>query len=369
MNDVSMFERWPVQQDEPGAIDQWIGHAASTVLVRQAMHQLLAAERDLHRQGGHLPPPLLLVGETGTGKKTVARALHLDGPRRMRPWRVLRCAGLSREAFEQACQPAPDANVLIDDEDDDDPVGLHPGSTLLLDEVAELSHEVQALLVRQLNAWAEAGTAGVRVISTTRHALQDLVQDGEFRADLAFQLGVFRIELPSLRQRLDDLEALATHFVADISRRLSRRPPALARSAVRRLQAHGWPGNVRELRNAVEAALLLNREPMLTGTLFNLVDLEPVRIDYVRRTAMPWAGGEPSLGIGALQPGDRADAERAALLDALARCNWNVTRTAQALDMSRDALRYRMQKHGLQRQVGYASAEDGARRLSVSTLA
>jgi DNA-binding NtrC family response regulator len=372
--------------------------------VRDAMQQLLAAERALP---GVLPSPLLITGESGSGKKTVARALHEDGPRRMHAWRVLRCATLSADQFEAACRCAGEA---VQEPPRDAPrapesagspgeeAGLPPlphGATLVLDEVGELSSEAQDRLVERLAAWSQPGAGAVRVIATTRHALDERVQAGRFRADLCFRLGVFRIVLPPLRLRLEDVEGLAERFVAELAPRHGRGRPALARSAVRRLLAHRWSGNVRELRHAVEGALLMSSAPMLTGDDFALISLpdghratdwpptpsasrplgisvfEPVRGPWpLHRPGVAWQGGprragrDPELAelaamLAAVAPARRvpSETERAALVAALEHCHWNVCRTAQSLNLTRDALRYRIQKYGLRRQTQYRLGE------------
>ncbi len=348
--------------------------------VRASMRQLLMAESALQ---GALPPPLLLSGETGTGKKSVALALHQDGPRREAPFRVLRCAGLTPQQFEAGCRVAADAAAQTAVGAEIGP--LSHGATLVFDEVSELIPELQARLVERLAAWAVPADGpsqpAVRVIATTHRSLDALAQAGLFRADLCFRLGVFRLSLPPLRMRLEDVETLAEQFIAELAPRFGRIRPVLARSAVRRLSEHRWPGNVRELRNAVESALMMNNAPMLTGALFNLVDLQPGRQGVTwQAPALDLASSldrNLPLGVETLQPlrpdssatrsmaelatlltaspsfrRKPSQAERDALIAALELCHWNVCRTAASLNLTRDALRYRMHKYGLSR-AGY----------------
>lgn len=358
------------------ATDRLLGGSDLMRQVRATMRQMLTAEASL---SGALPPPLLLSGETGTGKKALALALHQDGPRCRAPFRVLTCAGLTPAQFDAACRVVPvgDPTLAVDD------VGIAPlshGATLVFDEVSELIPELQARLVDRMAAWAmsDDGPArpAVRVIATTHRALDSLTQSGLFRAELYFRLGVFRLALPPLRMRLDDVELLAEQFITELAPRFGGIRPVLARSAVRRLLDHRWPGNVRELRSAVESALMMNNAPMLTGALFNLVDVHPGRHGLTGSTPSGALDRKLPLGIETLQPlrgptvsrnmADLAavlgtdsafrrkpsELERAALITALEMCHWNVCRTAQSLNLTRDALRYRIQKYGLNR-AGY----------------
>lgn len=387
--------------------------------LRDTLRQLLVAESALQdSMNGALPPPLLLTGEPGSGKKTVALALHQDGPRREAPFRVLRCAGLTPARFEEACRvatpdmPSPSLSPSLSTLPGPltslgDLAPLSHGATLVFDEVSELIPELQTRLLARLAAWSAPGTGrskvpAVRVIATTQRSLETLAQAGLFRADLCFRLGVIQLAMPPLRARPEDVEPLAEHVITELVPRLGRHRPALARSAVRRLAAHHWPGNVRELRLAIETALLTNHAPMLTGALFHLADPAAARphgawgalagaltnpmTDPVSHplTSLPAAPAsvaplrEFALGIETLQPlraseptRDLAElaavlasasvtsyrrrpseVERDALVTALELCRWNVCRTAQSLNLTRDALRYRIQKHGLRRS-GY----------------
>ena len=396
-----------------------LGGSDLTRQLRATLRQLLLAEQTL--QGG-LPPPLLLTGEVGSGKKAVARALHQDGPRSHAGLRVLRCAGLTPARFEHACRVAGSGDAAVappgvqheDAADGPDLPPLGHGATLVFDGVSELIPELQTRLLARLAAWAAPSDRGgrkpaVRVIATTQRSLETLAQVGHFRADLAFRLGVIQLAVPPLRARLEDIEALADRFITELAPHHGRHRPALARSAVRRLAQHTWPGNVGELRRVIDAALAGHHAPMLTGAVFRLGETPaPQPLAHLHRGPQPH-GSMRGAGIGwtteplstltsgpKLAPPTRtADAalrdmplvietlqplratssppelaelaallattaaaswrrrptevERATLLKALELCHWNVSRAAQALNLSRDALRYRLQKHGLRR--------------------
>ena len=162
---------------------------------------------------------------------------------------------------------------------------------------------------------------------------------GRFRADLLYRLRVFQINIPPLRARGDDVLLLARRFLAQMAQRYGKPPPMLDASACDALRAHTWPGNVRELRNVVERAVLLNQ-----GQPLGAADLA-----LGPRPAAPRA---PAAAAGPASGASLEAVERQHLIQALEQAQWNVTRAARLLDISRDTLRYRIDKHGLQRPAG-----------------
>jgi two-component system response regulator HydG len=226
--------------------------------------------------------PALVLGETGTGKELVARALHQAGPRRSGPFVAVNCAavpetlleselfGHTRGAFTGATQAR--RGLFLDAD----------GGTLLLDEIGELSPPLQARLLRVLESGElrpvgsdAVRTVDVRVVAATHRPLSDLVHGGEFREDLYFRLKVLPIAIPPLRERGDDIPLLADHFLA---RARARLPQARARSfaadAVAALLAHPWPGNVRELAHLIERlAVTTDREIIDGPTVRTMLEL------------------------------------------------------------------------------------------------
>ena len=175
----------------------------------------------------------------------------------------------------------------------------------------------------------------MRIVAATNRDLDAQVQAGTFRADLMYRLKVFQINLPPLRARATDIPLLAKHFLDQLASRYARTSLALDESALAALSAHDWPGNVRELRNVLERAVLVQRSGLL-----NAADLLlPVARPFA--AANPIAVGSSSTSLEAL--------EREHLLQALNACNWNVTQAARKLEISRDTLRYRMERHRLQK--------------------
>ena len=211
-----------------------------------------------------LPMPVLVRGETGTGKEVAARLLHEEGPRAQAPFVAVNCAAIPpglaeselfghvRGAFTGAHREHIGAFVRAD------------GGTLFLDEVAELPAALQAKLLRvlELSVVCPVGAENeqivhARVVAATHRNLEAMVHDGEFREDLLFRLGVLTVELPPLRDRPEDIPLLLEHFAEECSATLGR-PVRLSLPAVEAARAHPWPGNVRGLRNAVLRAAVLS---------------------------------------------------------------------------------------------------------------
>ena len=320
----------------------------------QAMESL----RDLIRNISGIEPadlspaaPILILGETGTGKELVAKACHQTGPRAKAPFMEINCAALPAHliegelfGFEKGAFTDAHARKvgLIEAAD---------GGTLFLDEIAELDLGLQAKLlrvlenlrVRRLGALTDR-QVNVRIVAATNRDLDEQVREGRFRADLMYRLKVFQIQIPPLRARVEDIPVLATHFLAQLANRYARKELVIGDDAMAALQAHDWPGNVRELRNVLERAVLLKHSGVLGEKDLMLVSMP--------RHAAPASSKTTSatLAVDASAKPVSLDAlEREHLQKALAQCSGNVTQAAKVLGISRDTLRYRMERHGLQR--------------------
>jgi NtrC-family two-component system response regulator AlgB len=239
--------------------------------------------------------PILLRGESGTGKGVLARAIHARSARAEGPFVTVTCPlltpdllaselfGHARGAFTGAVADRPGK------------VEAAKGGTLFLDEVSEVAPPLQAKLLRFLQdheyervGEARARRADVRVIAATNRDLGDAVRAGAFREDLFFRLNVIDVTIPPLRERGEDVLPLAAHFLGFFARAQRRRPLAFAPEARARLAAYAWPGNVRELRNAIERAVILAPGEVVELALFP----EPIRGPA---TAAPAVGGDLSL--------------------------------------------------------------------------
>ena len=321
-------------------LDNLVGDSPAMQQLR-TMLQALAAHEPTDRSAA---PPILILGETGTGKELVARACHLAGPRASAPFVEVNCAALpshliEAELFGYEKGAFTDAKARK--------IGLFEaadGGVLFLDELAELDLALQAKLlrvlenlrVRRLGALQDR-QVNVRVVAATNQDLNALVAAGKFRSDLLYRLSVFTLKLPPLRERGQDVLGLTGFFLAQLARRYARSVPTLTPQAQVALTQHPWPGNVRELRNVLERAVLLNP----TGPL-NPADLGLL--------AAPVASSPAALAFTPPQAGATLDdVERSHLLHALGQTDWNVTQAARLLGISRDTLRYRMERHRLQR--------------------
>jgi DNA-binding NtrC family response regulator len=274
-----------------------------------------------------LRDPVLLYGETGTGKELVARALHSRSTRPEAPYVALNCGAIPRDLVESelfghergAFSGAVGSRAGLFEEAN--------GGTLFLDEVAELTADAQAKLLRALESGEvrrvganQMRTVDVRVVAACNRPLADLVRAGRFRRDLFHRLCVVEISLPPLRDRLDDLERLCLHFLGAAGKGL--RP-----EAVDRLRAHRWPGNVRELRNVLRRATLC-AEGAVIGPEHLVFD----------------ADASPADGEG---PGPLAEIERRAILHALHRHDGNKTAACRELGISRSTFFEKLRRYGL----------------------
>ena len=316
-----------------------VGDSAPMQRLRGRLRQLV--EADAQMTDG-FAPAVLIGGETGTGKELVARALHFEGPRRNGPFVEINCAGLPSQLVESelfghergAFTDARERRIGL--------VEAAHGGTLFLDEVGELELATQAKLlklledhqVRRLGS-VRARTVDVRVLVATNRSLEAMVKEGRFRDDLYFRLGTLKVNLPPLRQRQGDVTQLALLFLARSARRYGKGALVFSPEALQRMEAHSWPGNVRELANTVEQCAMLSGDPVIEA-----VDLPlPVALEA------GFAGVAP-LNTDPL-PTSLPDAERRLLLSALERNRWNVTQAARALGISRDTMRYRIDKFDL----------------------
>jgi DNA-binding NtrC family response regulator len=279
---------------------------------------------------------VLITGEHGTGKEVVARTLHAMSGRSNRPMVTVNAGGLSSGLFESELfghvkGAFTDARV--------DRIGrfeIADSGTLFLDEIANVPLNLQSKLLRVLETgeFERVGSSNtrrvnVRVLAATNVDVNAEVAAGRFREDLLFRLNTIEIQLPSLRERGDDIELLANHFLLVYTDRYRKKISGFDAGAMQSLREHPWPGNVRELDHAVERAVLLSTGPMIRG-----VDLG------LRATSV---GGALRLEEMSLE-----EVEKHLIQRMLARHGGNVSKAAEALGLSRSALYRRLQKFGLE---------------------
>jgi transcriptional regulator with GAF, ATPase, and Fis domain len=297
--------------------------------VRRAVGQVAATDATV-----------LLLGETGTGKELVARAIHTQSRRTQAAFVPVNCGALtptllSAELFGFEAGAFTGANRRH--------IGRFErahGGTLFLDEVGELSPDAQVSLLRALQEGVieRIGGAGpiavdVRLVTATNRDLAADVRSGGFRADLFYRLNVFPITLPPLRERKGDIPALATHFLTHFAKKHGKPVTGISAQALRALAAHDWPGNVRELQNVIERAVIVSESEELTVDPTWLVSAAPVE------TARTWA-----------------EQEKARILAALRAANGRVYGpggAAQRLGLKPTTLYGKMRKHGLKRDADW----------------
>ena len=337
-----------------GGLAALIGDSAPMRRLREDVARIVEAQRALAAGD---PPAVLITGETGTGKELVARALHFEGPRRGGPFVEINCAsippqlleaelfGFERGAFTDARQRK---IGLIEAAD---------GGTLFLDEIGECDLALQAKLlklledrrVRRLGSVREQQVS-LRIVAATNRDLEQLVREGRFRADLFFRLRMLHVETPPLRERGDDVAALAIRFLSAQCARYGRPALSFAADALAALRAHPWPGNVRELRNVIEQSVVMARGERIEARDLILTRLQRHPPGWAPGGSQAPTGGDRSFGEAAGE-GTAAltlpEIERKVLLGALGANGWNVSKAARQLGVSRDTLRYRIEKFQL----------------------
>ena len=294
--------------------------------------------------------PVMITGETGTGKELVARALHDRSSRKGRPFVPLNCGAMPetlvenelfghvRGAFTDASSS--EAGLLAEAD----------GGTLFLDEVDSLGPAAQVKLLRFLQTWeyrplgsSRMRRADLRICAATNADLSGLVAERRFRQDLFYRLDILRLHLPPLRERPGDVALLARRFLDRYAMRYGRAPLSFAPEALTRLSRHTWPGNVRELEAVVQRAVLLSSGPVLQAEDLDL-PAPPGGLAAVESGA-----GEESLR----KIRERAveQAERSCLLEALSTHAGNVSRAARSVGKERRTFQRLMRKHGVEREA------------------
>ncbi len=285
--------------------------------------------------------PVLVHGETGTGKELVARALHFNGPRSQGPFVSVNCSAISESLMESELFGHMKGSFTGADRDKPGLFEQADGGTIFLDEVQDMSPSMQRELLRVLQEGEVRRVGGkdiihvdVRVISATNRDLRTLVKEGDFRQDLFYRLNVVSIELPPLKDRKEDIPLLVQRLLEDATTP-DGRPVKLAKEALRTILRYDWPGNVRELQNAIEKAVLL-------------MEGDTIEPDHLR---LGGDGPAPTTGVSRLFELDYNEAKqhfaREYLKSALARNGGNVTKAATESGIVRSSFHKMMRKHGL----------------------
>ena len=302
------------------------------------------------RRAGPTDATVLVTGESGTGKEVVARALHAESRRRAKPFIALNCSALPGDLVESELFGHLRGAFTGADRDRQGLFEAADGGTLFLDEVGDLAAPAQAKLLRALEerqvtpvGSTKPVSVDVRVVAATNRPLDRLAGEGGFREDLLYRLRVIALHLPPLRERREDVPAIALHFLGEMAARHGRPVRGLAEGARRALLAYDWPGNVRELRNAVERAVVLAE-----GEEIEVGDLPP----QLLASAAPLGPVSAALAdIPFAEARERAvDAFERAYLQAALERHGNVSAAARALGLHRQSLQKKLRQLGLTRE-------------------
>ena len=332
------LEYYREQQAGMSGLDKMIGESAPMQQLKRQIRQLLDAELNLVEG---VPASVLITGETGSGKELVARAFHFDGARSSGPFIELNCSAIPAHLLEAelfgyergAFTDARERKIGL--------VEAADGGTLFLDEIGEMDMALQSKLLKLLEdrSLRRLGSVhdrkvNVRILGATNRDLEKMIAEGSFRSDLYYRLRVIQVALPPLRERGNDILLLARHLLDQHAARYRKGKIEIAEDAQQAMLEYHWPGNVRELANMMEQVVLTTNDGHLER----------------EQLPLPRPGRSTNSGAGGVRIGDElniADMEKRLLLAALERSQGNVTRAAELLGLSRDTLRYRMEKYSI----------------------
>lgn len=340
-----------------------LGGFREVVAVAARTQQLMSLVRKVAASEARM---ILLQGESGTGKDLLARTIHMESPRRDKPFVTVNCPAipetlLEAELFGHEKGAFTDAKItkkgLIESAN---------GGTLFLDEIGELSQFMQAKLLRVLDDHVVRRVGGIRdipvdirVVSASNRNLEQAFRDGQFREDLYYRLAVFSVFVPALRERKEDILPLVEFFITHYNRKFGKSVRGLSDAARSLLCDYDWPGNVRELRNAVERGMILEDEALLrpsnlpfsvTRSFHGLTAFQQASASVQCALQLPDGRALPPLSIPE-QGTSLEEVERRIVELALNKTGGNQTQAANLLDISRDALRYKIKKFRLSDEV------------------
>ena len=308
-----------------GQVPEIIGNCAAT----QDMLRLI-------RQVAQTDATVLLMGESGTGKELTARAIHQLGEQKEKPFVGVNLGAIPENLIESELFGHEKGAFTDAHRQKIGHFESAQGGTLFLDEITETDAKTQVALLRVLEEREFRRVGGeeviendARVISATNKDIEQLVQDGAFREDLFYRLNVVPIQLPALRERADDIPLLAEHFLNQFCRRYNREPKRFAPQAMRSLTSRAWPGNIRQLKNFVERLVVT-----IPAETILLPDLPEE------------TGTQSDVPTGTLAEAVE-EAEREAIMAALAKCGYHREQTAKLLEISVRSLHYKMSRYGL----------------------
>jgi DNA-binding NtrC family response regulator len=295
---------------------------APTTSRPQAESSAMRSLQRVIREIGPTQIPVLLMGESGSGKEFLARQIHELSPQRREPFHKIACAGVSPEAF----------NGNGNGKTTGSRAKLPHAGTLFFDELCELEAACQPRMLLFLTDAVMTAPEKPRILSATTRNLEEEMRVGRFREELFFRLNGVCLRLPPLRQRREDIPALAERFLMVFAAEFARPAPALSGRAWRRLQDYSWPGNVRELQNVMRSVVVLGDEGLAMASLES-------------------AGAPATVSLKEASRAASREAERQLILKTLQETRWNRKRAAQQLKISYKALLYQLKQIGVEDSV------------------
>ncbi len=305
--------------------------------------QMLAIKSAQSRDAG-----VLIQGESGAGKELFARLIHTKSPRAAYPFVALNCAAFGTEIIEsELFGYEKGAFTGAKAEGKEGLLQVADGGTLFLDEIVDLHPEIQAKLLRVMEEkefYAVGGTrkkkVDIRILAACNQDLWQVAEGGGFRKDLYFRVATIKVDLPSLRERRDDIMPLAMNFVEDFNDKYGKHFRGFNPKAERLLLGHSWPGNVRELRNSIERVVLLENDDMILGRHLHFLDSDLRSDEDSKRDRFSMALPDGGIGL--------EEIEKEVILSAFEKCGRNKSKTARFLKLQRHILLYRLKKYGIE---------------------
>jgi two-component system, NtrC family, response regulator HydG len=313
-----------------------IGQSASMVKLLEIVEQVAPTQATV-----------LITGESGTGKEVIANAIHINSNRKEAPFVKINCAALTETLLESELFGHEKGAFTGADRKREGKFLQADRGSIFLDEVSEMSPAMQVKLLRVLQereltrvGGSEVLKVDVRVIAASNKDLKKEIQQGRFREDLFYRLNVVALNVPSLRERKEDIPLLAQHFLLDFAEKNSKNVKNFTPQALEKLVLYPWPGNVRELMNAIERAVVLSRNPYLDESELTLLMADDG--DQNAAVASVTAANQPT-GVSVNLPLE--EVEKRSILEALAACGGNKSEAARRLGITRKTLRKKLEKY------------------------
>jgi two-component system nitrogen regulation response regulator NtrX len=298
--------------------------------------------KDLRKQIEMAAPSnvrVLITGESGSGKEVVAKLLHRMGSRADKPFVEVNCAAMPHELIESELFGHEKGSFTGAFEKKKGKFELADRGTLFLDEIGDMSLRTQAKVLRVIETQEFQRVGGsanikvdVRIISATNKDLQEEVRKGNFREDLFFRLNVIPLSVPPLRERTEDIPMLVEYFIQSIAEDYGQPAKKLSPQAIKKLSEHSWPGNIRELRNLIERLVIMTPSSVINAKDFVLTDKSEISDYFTCRTLKE----------------ARESFEKDFIAKKLAENNWNISKTAEVLDIERSNLHRKIKMFGIQ---------------------